>query len=58
LGDVLIDDSIHNLLDGNYLKILFDHPNNHNYDARANQMHRVYTLAQAYEIITKELLPC
>ena len=56
MGDVLIDDEVKNLLDGNYLKILFDHPNNHDYDANANGMMRVYTLKEAYEVIQKELL--
>jgi 5'(3')-deoxyribonucleotidase len=55
MGDVLIDDSIYNLLEGNHLKILFDHPNNHGYDAEANGMIRVYTLKEAYEVIQKEL---
>ena len=33
LGDVLIDDGIHNLLDGQYIKILFDAPWNRNVEA-------------------------
>jgi len=56
LGDVLIDDDEYNLLGGNYLKILFDHPNNHGYDAKANEMIRVYTLKEAYEVIKRELV--
>jgi len=51
MGDVLIDDEVYNLLGGNYLKILFDHPNNHGYDAKANGMIRVYNLKEAYEVI-------
>jgi len=51
IGDVLIDDEVKNLLQGSHLKILFDHPNNHGYDANANGMIRVYNLKEAYEII-------
>jgi len=57
IGDVLVDDHVHNLEGGDYLKILFDHPNNHGYDAQAKGVFRVYTLAQAYDVIKKELLP-
>jgi len=55
IGDVLIDDAAKNLIHGFFLKILFDHPNNHGYDAEANGMKRVYTLEEAYKIIQKEL---
>jgi 5'(3')-deoxyribonucleotidase len=51
IGDVLIDDDIRYLEGGNYLKILFNHPNNHGYDAEANGMIRVYSLKEAYEVI-------
>ena len=51
MGDVLIDDEVRNLIDGKYLKILFDHPNNHGYDAEANEMVRVHTLKEAYEVV-------
>lgn len=40
-GDVLIDDGIHNLVDGDYIKILMDCPYNHTYDAEAMGMYRV-----------------
>ena len=56
MGDVLVDDEVRNLLDGNYLKILFDHPNNHGYDAEGNGMIRVFTLKEAYEVIKTNLL--
>jgi len=56
MGDVLIDDEVRNLLNGNYLKVLFDHPNNHGYDAKSDDMFRVHTLKEAYEVIKKELL--
>ena len=55
IGDVLIDDAEKNLHMGNYLKILFDHPNNHGYDAEVNGMIRVYNLKEAYEVIKQKL---
>jgi len=56
IGDALIDDAIHNLGGGNYFKILFDRPDNRDYDAKANGMVRVYTLKEAYEVIKEVLL--
>ena len=50
-GDVLIDDAVHNLEGGDYLKILMDCPNNQGYDAEGNGMVRVSTLTDAYEVI-------
>ncbi len=41
-ADVLIDDGIHNLENGDYAKILVDAPYNRYYDAEANGMVRVY----------------
>ena len=54
-GDVLIDDAVHNLEGGSYLKILMDCPNNKGYDAEENGMIRVSTMKEAYEVIRKEL---
>jgi len=56
IGDVLIDDMVHNFEGGNYLKLLFDSPINRNYDAEANGMVRVHTLKEAYEVIHSILL--
>ena len=56
IGDPLIDDSVFNLIGGNYLKILFDHPNNHEYSEESDDIFRVYTLKEAYEVIKRELL--
>ncbi len=42
-GDVLIDDGVHNLEDGDFEKILITAPYNKDYDAEANGMHRVST---------------
>jgi 5'(3')-deoxyribonucleotidase len=55
-GDVLIDDGVHNLVGGDYFKLLYDCPNNRAYDAGGNGMVRVYSLKEAYEVINKELL--
>lgn len=57
-GDVLIDDAVKNLEGAPFMKILFNHPNNHGYDASANGMFRVHTLNEAYELIKKELTKC
>ena len=40
-GDVLIDDGVHNLIGGDYKKILVDAPYNRDFDAEANGMIRV-----------------
>ena len=50
-GDVLIDDGVHNLEGGDYIKILMTAPHNRNYDAEANGMIRVHTWAEIEEII-------
>ena len=52
IGDVLIDDGIHNLIGGDYLKILYDCSYNRNYDAEEYGMKRVHTLKEAYDVIT------
>jgi len=50
-GDVLIDDGIHNLEGGDYVKILMTAPHNRKYDAEANGMIRVHHWAEIEEII-------
>ncbi len=50
-GDVLIDDGIHNLVGGEYRKILFTAPHNRDYDAEANGMIRVHTWEETVRII-------
>ena len=50
-GDVLIDDGVHNLEGGDYIKILMTAPHNRNYDAEANGMIRVDNWAEIEEII-------
>lgn len=55
-ADLLIDDAVRNLKDGNYAKILFSAPHNLNYDATKNNMYRVnnwedvYTRIQFFEL--------
>ena len=51
-GDVLVDDGVHNLEGGEYMKVLMDAPHNRNYDAEANDMVRVKNWEEAYSIIT------
>ena len=47
-GDVLVDDDIHNLIDGSYEKLLMDAPHNRRFDADANGMTRVMNWSDAY----------
>ena len=50
-GDVMIDDGIHNLMDGAYIKILFDAPWNRNVEAAMLGMYRVADWETIKEII-------
>jgi len=50
-GDVLIDDGVHNLLGGNYAKLLFTAPHNRSFDAEGNGMVRVNCWEDVYEVI-------
>jgi hypoxanthine-DNA glycosylase len=50
-GDVLIDDGVHNLEGGDYVKILMTAPHNRNYDAEANGMIRVHDWAEAEQAL-------
>lgn len=52
-GDVLIDDGIHNLLGGNYAKLLFTAPHNRSFDAEGNGMVRVNCWREAYKAVTE-----
>ena len=51
-GDVLIDDGIHNLEGGDYVKILMTAPHNKSYDAEANGMIRVSNWAEIEKILS------
>ena len=52
-GDVLIDDGVHNLLGGDYIKILMTAPHNRDFDAEANGMIRVHTWAEIEAVINR-----
>ena len=50
-GDVLIDDAPHNLIGGEYMKILYDAPHNKNFDTNNMYITRVYNWNQIYNLI-------
>lgn len=50
-GDILVDDGPHNLLGGDYEKILVTGPYNESFDAEANGMIRVNTWEEIYNAI-------
>ena len=52
-GDVLIDDGPHNLIGGEYRKILYDAPHNQNFDAEGNGMIRVRNWDEIETVIGK-----
>ena len=47
-GDILIDDGPHNLVGGDYFKILFARPHNHSFDAASTGILRLYTWEEIY----------
>lgn len=51
-GDVLIDDGVHNLLGGDYRKILVTAPYNESFDAEANGMIRVSNWEEIYRAVS------
>ena len=50
-GDVLIDDGVHNLLGGDYAKLLFTAPHNRSFNAAGNGMVRVNCWEDVYREI-------
>ena len=52
-GDVLIDDGVHNLEGGDYVKILMTAPHNVSYNAAANGMIRVYDWPETERVIRR-----
>lgn len=52
-ADILIDDGFHNLLGGDYYKILVDAPYNRMYDAEENGMVRVYNWDEIEDAVNK-----
>ena len=52
-GDVLVDDGVQNLENGDYFKILMNAPHNLAYDAEANGMCRTSNWGEVYSLITE-----
>lgn len=50
-ADVLVDDGVHNLENGNYIKILVSASHNASYDAEVNGMYRVNNWEEIYKLI-------
>lgn len=50
-GDILIDDAIHNLTGGEYIKFLMDAPHNHSFNAEENGITRVHSWKEIYDLI-------
>lgn len=50
-ADVLVDDGVHNLENGRYIKILVSASHNLNYDAESNGMYRANTWEEIYSLI-------
>ena len=53
LGDVLIDDAVHNLMGGAYEKILLSKPHNMEFDAALHGIHRIDRLENAFQILRR-----
>ena len=51
-GDVLIDDGVHNLLGGDYRKILVTAPYNKDFDAEGNGMIRASSWEEIYQAVS------
>lgn len=49
--DILIDDGIHNLIGGDYIKILYTTPHNKSYDAEGNGIFRVNDWEELYNTV-------
>lgn len=52
-GDIMIDDGVHNLVSTDCRKILFTRYHNKEYPAEENDMIRVYTWTEIYQIISE-----
>ena len=52
MGDVLIDDGVHNLIGGRYKKFLFNQPNNSGFNEQDYDITRVYSWKDIYERIS------
>ena len=47
-GDVMVDDAPHNLVDGDYIKLLYDAPHNQNFDTESHCITRVHNWGEVY----------
>lgn len=52
-ADFLVDDGVHNLVGGKYKKLLMTAPHNEKYDANKNDMIRVNSWEEVYNVIAK-----
>lgn len=52
-GDILIDDAIHNLIGGGYIKFLIDTPYNHSFKTKKNGIIKVHSWKEIYDLINK-----
>ncbi|MBQ3543400.1 MAG: hypothetical protein IJA34_00170 [Lachnospiraceae bacterium] len=52
-GDILIDDGVHNLISGNYIKILYSRPHNLSFDAERQNIIRLSNWEQIYKTISQ-----
>lgn len=52
MGDVLIDDVVHNLIGGRYKKFLYNQPNNSDFNEQEYDITRVYSWKEIYERIS------
>lgn len=51
-GDVLIDDGAHNLIGGDYFKILMDQPHNRKFDEVKHGVYRAKSWGEIYDVVT------
>ena len=50
-GDILIDDGPHNLIGGDYIKLLYEAPHNRDFDAEVNGIIRVHDWTEAETVV-------
>lgn len=55
MGDVLIDDGVHNLIGGRYKKFLYNQPNNSDFNEQEYDITRVYSWKEIYERISNSV---
>lgn len=52
-GDIMIDDGPHNLVGGDYIKILMEAPHNKSFDEKPHGIYRVKNWNEAYELVCR-----